>query len=241
MDDPDFDAAVEFRSTLTDETDRGCALMAAAYLDDRLAELLKAYFVDDLRVAKKLLEPTQPLGAFSVRIDVVYLLGLLSREHRKALHLIRKIRNDFGHVAKPISFRDQVIADRCKNLEHLSFVKRSSHRAMFNGAVMAVLAAINVRLRKATHREMPKDIILSKIVHKSLPLPEAQGFPLFADALIAYVAAKPEGQANALGNLRAAITKVLGIDPTNEEEATMFDKLMTKLAKKISTADSNQG
>jgi hypothetical protein len=79
MDEPDFDAAAEFRSTLTDETDRGCALMAAAYLDDRLAELLKAYFVDDLPVAKKVLDLERPLGTFSARIDVAYLLGLPPR------------------------------------------------------------------------------------------------------------------------------------------------------------------
>ncbi len=43
-----------FRATLDDETDRGCALMAAAYLDSQLEELLRKTFVDDLKVIKRI-------------------------------------------------------------------------------------------------------------------------------------------------------------------------------------------
>jgi DNA-binding MltR family transcriptional regulator len=222
-----FDAAIEFRSTLNAETDRGCALMAAAYLDDQLAVLLKAYFVDDLTVANTLLVPSQALGAFSARIDVAYLLGLLSREERKALHLIRKIRNDFGHVAQPLSFRHQVIADRCKNLQHLSFVKRSSHKAMLTWAVMAVLAGIDARRRNATHRQTPKDVIPAGIVGNVLP--EAQAFPPFAEALRAYLGAKSDERPNALVNLRTVMARILGIDATNSEDTAMLDKLIGAL------------
>jgi DNA-binding MltR family transcriptional regulator len=220
-----FDAALEFRSTLNAETDRGCALMAAAYLDDQLAELLKAYFVDDVVIAQKLLEPTQPLGAFSARIDVAYLLGLLSREEHKALHLIRKIRNDFGHKAQPLSFRNQAIADRCKKLEHLSVVKRSSYRAMFTGAVMAVLAGINARQRKAKHCESPKDVTASHIVKQILPEPEA--FPVFVEAVTAYVVADANEWPNALVDLRTAMAKIFGV--TKEEEVAMLDKVIHAL------------
>jgi DNA-binding MltR family transcriptional regulator len=99
---PDFDSALEFRTTLNPETDRGCALMAAAYLDERLGEFMKGYFVDDSKVADDLLEQSRPLGTFSSRIDMAYALGLISEEEHRGLHPIRRIRNDFGHVAQPI-------------------------------------------------------------------------------------------------------------------------------------------
>ena len=76
-------AVFEFRKTLTPETDRGCALMAAAYLDDRLGALLRAVFVDS-DIAGELLEQSKPLGTFSSRIDAVFLLGLLSPAHQTA-------------------------------------------------------------------------------------------------------------------------------------------------------------
>jgi hypothetical protein len=38
---------MDFRSTLSEETDRGCALMAASFLDEQLRELLEICLVDD--------------------------------------------------------------------------------------------------------------------------------------------------------------------------------------------------
>jgi DNA-binding MltR family transcriptional regulator len=149
---------MRFRSFLSPESDRGCALIAAAFLDDRLAELLKLYFADEPTVADDVLGQSNPLGTFSSRIDVAYLLGLLSKGEHRALHLIRKIRNAFGHVAEPISFGSPEIASRCKHLEPLSWTKRGHPRAMFTGAVMAVLAGIHFRSRTTKHRAVLKEV-----------------------------------------------------------------------------------
>jgi hypothetical protein len=40
-------AVQKLRESLTPETDRGCALMSAAFLDERLMELIKANLVND--------------------------------------------------------------------------------------------------------------------------------------------------------------------------------------------------
>jgi hypothetical protein len=48
---PWFDKLVEFRESLTPETDRGCALMAAAFLDTKLQELLQRCFVNEPEIA----------------------------------------------------------------------------------------------------------------------------------------------------------------------------------------------
>ena len=149
----DFDSALDFRETLTPETDRGCALMAAAYLDNRLSECLTRYFVDDAPVVESLIGPNMPLSTFSSRIDAAYLLGLISPNSRSALHLIRKIRNEFGHIAEPLSFDDHKhkLSERCEALGNLFDYKSGTHRATFTMAVMGILALINVRLRAAKH------------------------------------------------------------------------------------------
>jgi DNA-binding MltR family transcriptional regulator len=186
----DFQAAIDFRSTLTHESDRGCALMAAAYLDNRLVELLKSYFVDDSKVADELLSQSRPLGAFSARIDLAYSLGLLTHAEHRALHLIRKIRNDFGHVPEPLSFATHAIAEKCKHLESMSFVKRIDHKAMFTGAVMVVLAALNARQRAAQHREGRKDL---RITREDNPLDENRRFNSFMQAVATYLSAMNAG------------------------------------------------
>ena len=47
------------------ETDRGCALWAAAMLDDRLEELLKSVLVDDKKLLKEFLTGLGPIASFS--------------------------------------------------------------------------------------------------------------------------------------------------------------------------------
>jgi DNA-binding MltR family transcriptional regulator len=154
LSDEDLEERVcRFHETLTKETDRGCALMAAAYLDSRLCKLLKQYFVDDEKTAKDLLAPDRPLYSFSARIDLAYMLGLVSSSDRKALRLIKKIRNEFGHVPEPITFDGPAMAERCKELEQIGFFKQSSHRAMFIGAMMAVLARLDNQIRRVSHRK----------------------------------------------------------------------------------------
>ena len=56
-----------------------------------------------------------PLGTLSSRIDVCYLAKIINKDIHNELHLIRKIRNQFGHVAEEILFppRKFLIAVRC--------------------------------------------------------------------------------------------------------------------------------
>lgn len=83
-----FDDVMQFRSSLSPETDRGCALMAASFLDSELGDLLRSYVVDDRSVADEVFGQAKPLGTFSSRIDAAYLLGLISANARRDLHLL---------------------------------------------------------------------------------------------------------------------------------------------------------
>lgn len=82
--------AITFRKTLTSESDRGCVLMAAAYIDASLEELLEANLINDKPVTSKLFEFNGPFGTFSGKIDTAYSLGLIPKNVRKDIHLIRK-------------------------------------------------------------------------------------------------------------------------------------------------------
>lgn len=111
-----IDDVIKFRKSLTSESDRGCALMAAAFLDTELDALLRKSLVENTGVAENLLGQSRPISTFSSRIDLVYMLGLIDPVTHRDLHLIRKIRNDFGHVYAPLSFDDKSIAARCREL-----------------------------------------------------------------------------------------------------------------------------
>ncbi|MFS0756125.1 MltR family transcriptional regulator [Noviherbaspirillum sp. 1P10PC] len=131
-----------FRQTLTKESDRGCALFAAAYLDKALSDLLYLSLVADKRIEKDLFEGTAPLSSFSARIKLAFYLGKISKECRADLDTIRGIRNDFAHHAEPISFEDQSIADRCRNLQFSYHDRANRPRGHFTAAVSRILAIL---------------------------------------------------------------------------------------------------
>jgi hypothetical protein len=134
---------IAFRESLTPETDRGCALMAAAFLDSELGRLLRAAWIADSKSADDMLGQSKPLGTFSSRIDLAFLMGLIGRQARRDLHLIRKIRNEFGHVAEPIAFDSTRISAWCLEFYHTSRTKDSDPQSLFTNAVLGALAVIH--------------------------------------------------------------------------------------------------
>lgn len=142
---------LKFRTLITQESDRACALMAAAYLDVQLTNLLRAVLVEDTNVVNDLFEPSKPIGTFSAKIDMAYLLGLLSKEEQRDLHLIRKIRNAFGHDPAPIDFSTPAISSRACELTHTWHDDSARPRAHFTSTVMAILATVTVALITKKH------------------------------------------------------------------------------------------
>jgi hypothetical protein len=99
------------------QTDRAAALIAQAYLEDRLVMAIKARLVHNDEVLNRIFKGTGPAASFSSRIDLGILLGLYELETHELLHQIKEIRNKFAHRAEPLNFETPTIADRCRNLD----------------------------------------------------------------------------------------------------------------------------
>lgn len=103
-------------ASFTKQTDRGSALIATAWVDNALEVYLRAYFRSDEKTANEILRPDGPLGSFSARIKLAYLLGIIEPTAFRDLEIVRAIRNDFAHVRQPMKFTDPSIKNRCKHL-----------------------------------------------------------------------------------------------------------------------------
>jgi DNA-binding MltR family transcriptional regulator len=130
---------------LNKESDRGCALFAAAYLDAVLAKLLKSSLVQDSRVEDDLFRGQAPLSAFSARIKMAYYLRMINAEERKALDTIRSIRNHFAHHPNVAQFSDHPIRDKCANLfpQLMTSGLMRTARLQFIGAIAHLLGKIH--------------------------------------------------------------------------------------------------
>jgi hypothetical protein len=103
-------------SSFTKQTDRGTALVVAAWVDDAMLTALIVIFHRDEKLAKRLLQIDGPLGSFAARISVAYLLDVITPSLFHDLEVIRAIRNKFAHVRESLRFTSQPIKDRCKSL-----------------------------------------------------------------------------------------------------------------------------
>lgn len=118
---------------ISDQSDRGAAIIAAAYLEDRLENIiLQKLSATGLAlgpkgdsVQKRLVGGNGPLATFSAKIDFAAAIGFLGPVSYRDAHLIRKIRNDFAHISTPATFEDEPMVCRCAELRlgqiHLSF------------------------------------------------------------------------------------------------------------------------
>ena len=155
----------KFAKEFQAESDRGAALVAASLLDERLKDILQAFFAD-VPQSQELLEGfNAPLGTFSARINAAYSLGLLQENEYGECNIVRRIRNEFGHKWKDVSFDSPSIKKLCDSLPRLGppNTDYSKRRRIFNFAVIILVTdlmwrATTVIKEKRTFREWPNKL-----------------------------------------------------------------------------------
>ena len=148
------------KTELSKESDRGCGLVAAAFLENELSVLLKLFLVEHIK--KELFDFNGPLGTFSAKIDMSYAMGLISTPIRDALHLVRKVRNDFAHLQDPLDFTANEIRQRVDAiLPTAPFEASSTGKDLFIAKIQAIASAIHLAQANVSRRDPP--------VHQDVP------------------------------------------------------------------------
>lgn len=100
-----------FSGPFHSESDRACAVLGAALVDERIRRLFERRLHS---AARKLVKEGSALGNFGARIDLARGLFWISEDSYNDLHLVRKIRNKFAHSADhELSFECRDISDLC--------------------------------------------------------------------------------------------------------------------------------
>jgi hypothetical protein len=132
----------EYFRLLRNETDRGCAMIVAAHLDDKLGQLLKSSMTqEDQKEIERFFKG--PLGSFATRIKLARYLNIISREVREDLDTILDIRNDFGHKLEFENFNTPGIKVRCMRLQHDILEKSQNPRERFINAANVLIVFID--------------------------------------------------------------------------------------------------
>ena len=117
MRDEDLKDFTAFLTEFQSETDRGAALVAAALLDQKVSDTLRAFMVKS-KVANELLDGNNaPLGTFAARIKIAFSLALIDAGELHECDIIRKVRNEFAHRVHGTTFADTKISKLCGRLQ----------------------------------------------------------------------------------------------------------------------------
>ena len=128
-------------------SDRSCAVLAGAILDDRLLRLLQAYLLPPAKSSEdRLFGRGRPLDTFAARIELARRLNLVEPFVAKALDYIRDIRNLAAHKPDFAFNQDEVASKVCNVIEKLRLRERASDmlRKPYTGTKGEFLVAVTL-------------------------------------------------------------------------------------------------
>ncbi len=109
----------QFFHAFRNESDRACAILARALLEDLLRQLFEAGFVASISTKdrKEMFEGQGSLATFSARIHLAQSLGLISTREAHDLNLVRNIGNEFAHSLNyEMSFNTESVKNKSFSL-----------------------------------------------------------------------------------------------------------------------------
>lgn len=106
----------EVDSELNKQSDRAITLVCCSILEELLKEKIKMNLVSD-DGTRKLFDGNGPFGTVQNRTLSAYYMGLITRNQRKNLEYMQRVRNKFAHQVVGLSFEHPQIKDMCSHLE----------------------------------------------------------------------------------------------------------------------------
>ncbi len=111
-----------FYQEFQEESPRAAVILAGAFLDTLLTDLLTSFMIENDRAVDELLGKTKNFedtvtSSFAAKIKISYCLGIISNIEYHDLNRIKNIRNRFSHEIHGYSFENNDIIKNCNELE----------------------------------------------------------------------------------------------------------------------------
>ena len=126
---PEIQLDDDMIAEIGEQSDRGAAIVAFAFLDDVLTEALQSrlhnYKHRGEDVSKFMFQGAGPLATFSARRRLALMLGIIGPKTYDDLARLAQVRNEFAHGRLRRTFKSQKIRDLCKALTtptHAKFI-----------------------------------------------------------------------------------------------------------------------
>ena len=105
---------------LKENAERATVILGCARLEYTLEKLLKKLMINNPEGEDNLFDSDHPLSSFSSKISLSYRFGLIDHGFDKALHMIRRIRNDFAHSMENLNLLESRNRNRLNEAVNLA-------------------------------------------------------------------------------------------------------------------------
>lgn len=99
------------------DSDRAVGIVAAAMVEIRLTNAIQSRMHSDEAILNSLFRASGALGTFSSKIDLAFLIGIISQDAHRDLLTMKDIRNAFAHKLHIKDFCSQSVRDKCRNFK----------------------------------------------------------------------------------------------------------------------------
>ena len=151
----------EMIAEITEQTDRGAAIVAFSYLEDTLTKAIQSHLLNRKYkgeiIRNTLFRGAGPLATFSARRRLAYLLGFFGPKTYNDLERLAHIRNEFAHIHSRRSFKSQRIRGLCEALTTPVTKGYTSHpseldaRTLYTTTIMYICGVLGVVAKRDAH------------------------------------------------------------------------------------------
>jgi hypothetical protein len=99
------------------DSDRASAVMAGSMVENRLKTALLSRCTHVPKLETRHFHSSGAMGSFSIKIDIAYMMQIISAAAYNDLVIIKDIRNAFAHRTDIKDFQTQWLRDKTKNLK----------------------------------------------------------------------------------------------------------------------------
>lgn len=119
---------------LANESDRGCVIVAAAILDQKLESIIRETAENNElsnKNMKSLFDMSGPISNFSSKILLSRAFGLIDEKALHDLLIVRKLRNTFAHATEEASFLNSDVVQKIRSMHVVQECMKTTHKEFF--------------------------------------------------------------------------------------------------------------
>ena len=152
-----FRESQSLTDALSEESDRGFALITVSYLEKQLEKLLLKGFAPVGNPRKYLFGRFGFFPGLAAKTDGAYCLGLIDVHMRDELNLLRGIRNKFAHSFDRLSFSEGATGESVGKLKFLDYDLSTDPRTRFKGSIDTLMLLLSLEIKAANQPTLAKD------------------------------------------------------------------------------------